>query len=476
MRHLTLSLLLLSLAAALPAQTVPSTINYQGRLTDNSPTPAPITATVNMTFEIWDAPSAGARLWIEPASGATPIAVTGGIFNVLLGASAGGSSVPIPSTVFTTGTTARYLQIIANGETLTPRQTISATGYANQAQNAATAASATIATTATNATQLGGVAASGYLLTTGVAADSNQLGGSLASNWQKKLTTPACAGNLFLTTVNQDGTSACAASTGFTGSLAGDVTGTQAATVVGSVGGQSAANVAAGAVLANAATNLNTASAIVKRDASGNFTAGTITATLNGTSSALAADGGNCPTGQFSVGVDAAGNAQGCAEAVALAPPYSLTALDTVGNVGYFTSIAIGGDGLGLISYWDNTNGDLKVAHCANVACSSATLAALDAVGSVGYFTSITIGGDGLGLISYWDQTNGDLKVAHCANVACSSATLAALDTAGVVGQYTSITIGGDGLGLISYYDGTIGYLKVAHCSNAICTPYTRRR
>ena len=317
MRHFKLPILTLALTTAAFGQSVPTTINYQGRLTDNTPAQTPVNTTVNMTFEIWDAPSAGARLWIEPASGATPIAVTGGIFNVLLGASAGGSSVPIPSTVFTTGTTTRYLQIIANGEILTPRQTISATGYANQAQNAATAASATIATTATNATQLGGVAASGYLLTTGVAADSNQLGGSLASNWQKKLTTPACAGNLFLTTVNQDGTSACAAPTSFTGSLAGDVSGTQAATVVGSVGGQTAANVAAGAVLANAATNVNTASAIVKRDASGNFTAGTITGALSGnatTATALAANGANCPAGQFSTGVDALGGAEGCAE------------------------------------------------------------------------------------------------------------------------------------------------------------------
>ncbi|PZC45289.1 MAG: hypothetical protein C1O27_002468 [Chloroflexi bacterium] len=32
----------------------------------------------------------------------------------------------------------------------------------------------------------------------------------------------------------------------------------------------------------------------------------------------------------------------------------------------------------------------------------------------------ITIGADGLGLISYWDLTNADLKVAHCENAFCS--------------------------------------------------------
>jgi len=70
--------------------------------------------------------------------------------------------------------------------------------------------------------------------------------------------------------------------TSFTGNLAGDVTGTQAATVVAFVGTSSAASVHSAELLANAATNLNTASAIVKRDASGNFSAGTITANLTG--------------------------------------------------------------------------------------------------------------------------------------------------------------------------------------------------
>ena len=68
----------------------------------------------------------------------------------------------------------------------------------------------------------------------------------------------------------------------FSGSLAGDVTGTQGATVVSTVGGSTAANINTAEVLANASTNLNTASTIVKRDAGGNFTAGTITAALNG--------------------------------------------------------------------------------------------------------------------------------------------------------------------------------------------------
>jgi hypothetical protein len=61
------------------------------------------------------------------------------------------------------------------------------------------------------------------------------------------------------------------ASTNFSGSLAGDVTGTQSATVVSAVGGQSAVNVASGVIAANAATNSDIPNTVVKRDASGTF-------------------------------------------------------------------------------------------------------------------------------------------------------------------------------------------------------------
>jgi hypothetical protein len=106
----------------------------------------------------------------------------------------------------------------------------------------------------------------------------------------------------------------------------------------------------------------------------------------------------------------------------------------------------------------------------------SPTRTAVDSFQDVGQHTSITIGADGLGLVSYYDATYGDLKVAHCSNVDCSAATTATVDTAGDVGPSTSITIGADGLGLIRYDDLTNSDLKVAHCSNLLCAPFFRRR
>jgi len=61
-----------------------------------------------------------------------------------------------------------------------------------------------------------------------------------------------------------------------------------------------------------AVASINTASAVVQRDGSGNFSAGTITATLSGTATSLAANGSNCSAGQFPLGVDASGNAETC--------------------------------------------------------------------------------------------------------------------------------------------------------------------
>ena len=47
-----------------------------------------------------------------------------------------------------------------------------------------------------------------------------------------------------------------------------------------------------------------------------------------------------------------------------------------------------------VISYIDITNSDLKVACCDNALCSSATLSTIDSAGDVGWYTSIAIGAD----------------------------------------------------------------------------------
>jgi len=150
----------------------------------------------------------------------------------------------------------------------------------------------------------------------------------------------------------------------------------------------------------------------------------------------------------------------------------TITTVDSVGDVGFFTSITIGTDGLPVVSYYDDTNGDLKVLKCGNDACSIGnTITIVDRTGEIGWYTSITIGTDDFPVISYQDNTNFYLKVLKCGNAACSSGnTITSVDTTGNVGRYTSITIGTDGLPVVSYYDFTNNDLKVLKCGNAACS------
>jgi len=147
-------------------------------------------------------------------------------------------------------------------------------------------------------------------------------------------------------------------------------------------------------------------------------------------------------------------------------------------NAGSNSSVSIGVDGLGLISYLggpigSSSNHDLLVAHCSNISCTESTTTILDLEGVIKGQTSMAVGADGLGLIGYHSKEEG-LKVAHCSNVQCTAATITTLDT-GLewLGTYSSLTIGSDGLGLISYRDGFNQHLKVAHCSNTSCTEAT---
>jgi hypothetical protein len=147
--------------------------------------------------------------------------------------------------------------------------------------------------------------------------------------------------------------------------------------------------------------------------------------------------------------------------------------LDSAGNVGLFTSIAIGIDGNPVISYHDDTNGDLKVAACNNPTCTTSTNSTIDSNGSVGIETSIAIGTNGNPIISYFDFTNTSLKVAACNNPTCTTSTNSTIDSAGVVGTDSSITIGTNGNPIISYTDDSNGDLKVAACLNPTCTGST---
>ncbi|MBI1766731.1 MAG: hypothetical protein HYR56_35440, partial [Acidobacteria bacterium] len=114
-----------------------------------------------------------------------------------------------------------------------------------------------------------------------VSVSGNKLTGSITTATLPGANVTGTVANATNATNAINATNATTAS-GFSGALAGDVTGTQSATVVSAVGGQSASNVANGALAANAATAANIPNTIVRRDASGSFSAGTLTGNGSG--------------------------------------------------------------------------------------------------------------------------------------------------------------------------------------------------
>ncbi len=145
---------------------------------------------------------------------------------------------------------------------------------------------------------------------------------------------------------------------------------------------------------------------------------------------------------------------------------------DSVNGAGVNTSIAVPPDGLPVISYYESTNGNLKVLKCGNASCNAAsnTIAAVDTLGDVGRASSLKIAADGFPIISYYDTTNTSLKVVKCGNATCSAGnTISTLDDSGTAGIYSSIAVPNNGYPIVAYYDGNSG-LKILKCTNSACT------
>jgi hypothetical protein len=217
---------------------------YQGKLTDGG---TPASGTYQMQFSLHSAASGdgnqiGATITMDSVS------VANGTFTVELNFSAANAF----------DGSARWLQIAVKKPAdpsfvpLNPRQPITSTPYSIRSLNA---------TTANNSLQLGGVAANQYVVTS-----------------DPRMSDARIASSVNFDTASLSGT----IPTARLPFLGGDVTGAHNANVVSSVGGQSASNVAGATTATNAATSANTANTIVKRDAGGNFSAATITGSLNG--------------------------------------------------------------------------------------------------------------------------------------------------------------------------------------------------
>lgn len=108
------------------------------------------------------------------------------------------------------------------------------------------------------------------------------------------------------------------------------------------------------------------------------------------------------------------------------------TTIDSDGSVGKYSSIYASPDSdLSYISYYDETNGDLKLVASSDFSVRETfNITTLDSTGNVGTHTSLVLDENDSRndvFISYYDETNGDLKYATV--TACGNSTVSGLET-----------------------------------------------
>jgi hypothetical protein len=136
--------------------------------------------------------------------------------------------------------------------------------------------------------------------------------------------------------------------------------------------------------------------------------------------------------------------------------------VDSDGDVGQFTSIGIDASATPtpFISYYDVGQADLKLAYREPGPWPGVwNKFTLDSAGDVGKWSSIAVDADRTVHIAYYDATYGDLKYLRWQNGATAISTV---DSEGDVGTYASIALDPQGRPCIAYYDATKGDLKMA--------------
>jgi len=154
---------------------VPYDMSYQGRLTDA--VGAPLTGLVNLQMRIYDVVAGGSALYVEDHTNVIVDDV--GAFSVRLGA--GSTLLGTFDTTLFAGVN-RYLEVVVNGEILTPRLIIGSVPYAMHADNASSAQAAADGAQATADANTAGIAANATAIAANATAIAEEAAAKTAAD------------------------------------------------------------------------------------------------------------------------------------------------------------------------------------------------------------------------------------------------------------------------------------------------------
>ena len=145
-----------------------------------------------------------------------------------------------------------------------------------------------------------------------------------------------------------------------------------------------------------------------------------------------------------------------------------------IADYGYFggehTSMVIGTDGLPIIAHHDTGLDGLRITRCGDVACVSNQSSTIDApAGGAGAYAAIAIGLDGLPVVSHRTNSSQALRITHCGNAGCTAGNVSTTVPGAFGGTLSSIAVPADGRPVISHVNG-LDELMVTHCGNPTCT------
>ena len=151
--------------------------------------------------------------------------------------------------------------------------------------------------------------------------------------------------------------------------------------------------------------------------------------------------------------------------------------LDWAGDFGYYTDIANSKSGNLYISYIDKKKGDLRIIRCLDSKCGRAEINVIDTGegkgGYVGEYNSLQITKDERPVVSYFDSSKNDLKLAVCDDSDCTTFVSKPIISEGMVGEYTDLILDATSdLPIIAYQDRTNQKVKLIKCEDIICEKY----